>query len=75
MGGLAKGLGRKGGRMRTDADQRLIDPDDGFFKNVAYAGAKTLYWGGQRPATAGSALGGRTGASVSSANGTWWKPV
>jgi hypothetical protein len=52
----AKGLGRKGGRMRTDADQRLINPDDGFFKNVAFAGQKQLYWGGQRPVTAGAAL-------------------
>lgn len=54
----AKGLGRRGARMRSDADQRLIDPADGFFKNVSYAGEKTLYWGGRRPARAGSALGG-----------------
>lgn len=54
----ARGLGRKGGRMRTDADQRLVKANDGFFKNVAFAGQKTLYWGGKRPATAGAALGG-----------------
>lgn len=54
----AKGLGRRGARMRSDADQRLIDPADGFFKNVSYAGEKTLYWGGRRPARAGSALPG-----------------
>jgi hypothetical protein len=54
----AKGLGRRGGRMRSDADQRLIDASDGFFKNVSYAGEKTLYWGGRRPARAGSALPG-----------------
>lgn len=54
----AKGLGRRGSRMRSDADQRLIDPLDGFFKNVAYAGEKTLYWNGRRPARAGSALPG-----------------
>jgi hypothetical protein len=54
----AKGLGRRGARMRSDADQRLIDPSDGFFKNVSYAGEKTLYWGGRRPARAGSALPG-----------------
>lgn len=53
----ARGLGRKGGRMRTDADQRLIKANDGGFKAVAYAGQKNLYWGGKRPATAGSALG------------------
>lgn len=57
----AKGLGRRGARMRSDADQRLIDPADGFFKNVSYAAEKTLYWGGRRPARAGSALPG-TGA-------------
>lgn len=57
----AKGLGRRGARMRSDADQRLIDADDGFFRNVSYAGEKTLYWGGRRPARAGSALGGGSG--------------
>jgi hypothetical protein len=54
----AKGLGRRGGRMRSDADQRLLDASDGFFKNVSFAGEKTLYWGGRRPARAGTALGG-----------------
>lgn len=54
----AKGLGRRGARMRSDADQRLIDASDGFFKNVSFAGEKTLYWGGRRPARAGSALPG-----------------
>lgn len=66
----AKGLGRRGARMRSDADQRLIDPADGFFKNVSYAGEKTLYWGGRRPARAGSALpgtGGGFGSGVGSA--------
>jgi hypothetical protein len=66
----AKGLGRRGSRMRSDADQRLIDADDGFFKNVSYAGEKTLYWGGRRPARAGSALpgtGGGFGSGVASA--------
>lgn len=54
----ARGLGRRGGRMRSDADQRLIDPADGFFKNVSYAAEKMLYWAGRRPSRAGSALGG-----------------
>lgn len=54
----AKGLGRSGGRLRSDADQRLINASDGFFKNVSYAGEKTLYWGGRRPARAGSVLPG-----------------
>jgi len=53
----ARGLGRRGGRMRTDTDQRLIKPTDGGFKAIAYAGQKNLYWGGKRPATASTALG------------------
>ena len=54
----ARGLGRRGARMRSDADQRLIDPADGFFKNGSFAGEKTLYWNGRRPQRAGSALPG-----------------
>ncbi|MBD3746728.1 MAG: hypothetical protein IE932_11015 [Sphingopyxis terrae] len=57
----ARGLGRSGGRMRSDADQRLIKANDGFFRNIAFAGEKTLYWGGRKPATAGSAVGGSYG--------------
>lgn len=68
----AKGLGRRGSRMRSDADQRLIDPSDGFFKNVSYAGEKTLYWGGRRPARAGSALPGSGG---SGGGGGGWSDV
>jgi hypothetical protein len=60
----AKGLGRRGARMRSDADQRLIDANDGFFKNVSYAGEKTLYWGGRRPARAGTVVGGGGGRDV-----------
>lgn len=67
----AKGLGRRGSRMRSDADQRLIDPTDGFFKNVSYAGEKTLYWGGRRPARAGSALPG-TGGGAGGGGGNIW---
>lgn len=54
----ARGLGRRGGRMRTDADQRLIKADDGGFRNIAYAGQKNLYWGGKRPTRAGAAFDG-----------------
>jgi len=50
----ARGLGRSGGRRRSDSDQRLIDPDDGYFKNTAYAQMKTLYWGGKRPKHGGA---------------------
>ena len=54
----ARSSGQRGARLRSDADQRMIDPDDGFFKHVAYAGEKKLYWGGRRAERAGSALGG-----------------
>lgn len=57
----ARGLGRRGGRMRTDADQRLIKTSDGGFKAVSYAGQKTLYWGGKKPATAANAVGSGNG--------------
>lgn len=53
----ARALGRRGGRMRTDADQRLIEPTDGGLKHVSYAGQKTLYWGGQRPSTVTQTFG------------------
>lgn len=51
----ARGLGRSGRRMRTDADQRLIDPTDGFFKHVTYAGTKTIYFGG-KPSSAAAGV-------------------
>lgn len=54
----ARGLGLRGGRMRSDADQRLVKANDGFFKHVSFAAEKTLSWGGKKPATAGAALGG-----------------
>lgn len=54
--GAARGLGRRGGRMRTDADQRMIKELDGGLKHVSYAAEKTLYWGGKQPARAGSVL-------------------
>lgn len=62
--GAARGLGRRGGRMRTDADQRLVKPTDGFFRNVSFAGEKMLYWGGQKPTTAGSAFPGSGGPGM-----------
>lgn len=59
----ARGLGQSGARQRSDADQRLVKANDGFFRNVAFAGEKTLYWGGRRPANAAAVLGagGSTG--------------
>ncbi|WP_230630705.1 hypothetical protein [Sphingomonas sp. Leaf37] len=66
--GAARGLGRRGGRMRTDADQRLINANDGGMRHVSYAGQKMLYWGGKVPTAAKSALGGSSsGSSVSAA--------
>ncbi len=67
----AKGLGRRGARMRSDADQRLIDASDGFFKNVSYAGEKTLYWGGRRPARVGSSLPGVGGGGGGGERSPW----
>jgi hypothetical protein len=54
--GAARASGRAGGRMRTDADQRLISNTDGGFKAVSYAGQVTLYWGGKVPVPANTAL-------------------
>ncbi len=56
--GPARGLGRRSERMRSNADQQLIKPGDTGFSRVSYAGTKTIYWGGQPPARAGSAFGG-----------------
>lgn len=53
----ARGLGRSGARMRADSDQRLINALDGYFKFTAYAPEKMLYWGGKKPARAGSSVG------------------
>lgn len=52
----ARGLGRNNGRMRSDADQRLIDPNDGFFKHCAYAGEKQIYFGGKISSAAKSGV-------------------
>lgn len=66
----ARGLGRRGARTRSDADQRLIKANDGFFRNVSFAGEKTLYWGGRKPANAASALGAsNSGGSAFSGGG------
>lgn len=55
--GAARTLGRRGGRLRSDADQRLVSATDGGLKHVSYAGQKTLYWGGQPPVNAGTGIG------------------
>lgn len=57
----ARGLGRSLARQRSDADQRLINPNDGYLKHAAYAGEKMLYWGGRKPSRTGDATGGSFG--------------
>ena len=53
-----RGLGRRTGRRRTDADQRLIKANDGGMRLISFAAEKKLYWGGKRPSSAGAVLGG-----------------
>jgi hypothetical protein len=57
----ARGLGRSGARMRSDSDQRLINPTDGYFKNTAYAAEKALAWGGKKPTRTAAAVSPPTG--------------
>lgn len=63
----ARGLGRSLGRMRSDADQRLISATDGGLRRVTYAGSKELYFGGRPPQTIAQANGG--GASRGGSQG------
>jgi hypothetical protein len=66
----ARGLGRSLSRQRADYDQRLIDSNDGYFRNVAYAGEKMLYWGGKKPSRSGAAVAGSgTGSTGGSSIG------
>ena len=46
---ISRELGRSGARVRSDADQRLIDADDGFFRHVASAASQKIYWGRKGP--------------------------
>lgn len=57
----ARGLGRRTGRMSSDADQRLIQATDGSMSRVTQAGDLTLAWGGKPPTRAGLALPGTSG--------------
>lgn len=54
----ARGGGRATGRVAGDADQRLIDSDDGGMRRVSLAGDLTLAWGGKPPARAANVLPG-----------------
>jgi hypothetical protein len=42
-------LARSGYRMRTDADQRLVDPADTFFKDVGIVAKKEIQWANFTP--------------------------
>lgn len=52
----ARGLGASGGRIRSQADQALIDPEDDGLKGVSYAGETLVYFGGKIPSTAKQAF-------------------
>lgn len=67
--GAARALGRRGGRLRSDADQRLVSPTDGFYRVVSSVPKKTLYWGGKKPSVAGSGGGLLSGLASSGAAG------
>lgn len=54
----ARGLGRVTGRLRSDADQRMVNSADGGFSRVTQAGELTLAWGGKPPARTSNALPG-----------------
>jgi hypothetical protein len=66
--GAARGLGRRGGRARSDADQRLVSSTDGFYRVVSAAPKKTLYWGGKTPSIGSSLSGGGVAVSTSSSS-------
>jgi hypothetical protein len=57
----ASGSGRATGRMRADADQRLISGTDGGMRRVTMAGDITLALGGKPPQRAANALPGVSG--------------
>ena len=42
-------LGRSGYRMRTDSDQRLLDPTDGFFRSIGTVSKREIKWANQAP--------------------------
>jgi len=46
---ISRELGRAGARVRSDADQRLIDANDGFFRHVASAANQPIFWGRKGP--------------------------
>ena len=67
--GPLRGFGRRGGRMRSDADQRLESGTDGAFKHVSYAATIELALGGKPPTRAADALPGTSGPVVGGGGG------
>lgn len=66
--GAARGLGRQTGRLRSDADQRLVSATDGAFQWVTQAALRTLAWGGKPPARVSS---GALPGTVTTPGGTY----
>ena len=63
--GSARDMSRANGRMRSDADQRLLGgAADGGMKHISTAPDRTLNWG-QKPSTARSSLPGILGQIIS----------
>jgi len=56
--GETQSLSRVGGRIASDQDQRLIDPNDSGMSFISHAGEKTLYWGALPPARSGKVING-----------------
>lgn len=46
---MARELGRRGGRTRSDADQQGLTTGDLFFEHVAAAVSQQIYWGRSGP--------------------------
>ncbi len=64
VSGQGDQMNRPGTRVRSDADQRAFrDPDDGFFKDVAIGLKAEIWWGRERPRTAGDLGSGGACAS------------
>jgi hypothetical protein len=61
--GPRRDMGRRGSRIRSAADQRLLG--DGGFRNISVSGRKTLSWGGApTPGSAVASPGGGGGGSA-----------
>lgn len=52
----ARGSSRSTARLRSDVDQRQLDPLDGSLRWVTVAPGRVLYWGGKTPARASAVL-------------------